>query len=140
MSEHSVVLSKVISAPREELFEAFTNPDVMTKWFYPEEDMSVEVENTFNVGGEYTLKMHGKDGVTYTHFGEYKEIVSPEKLVFTWNSDFVQNTLVTIQFNESGAGTEIVLTHDLLPSQEQVECHTGGWNGCFARLENTMAS
>ena len=140
MSEHSAVITRVIDASREELFEAFTNPKIMSEWFYPDEDMSVEVNNTFKVGGGYTLKMHGKDGVTYTHVGEYKEIVPPEKLVFTWNSDFVQNTLVTIAFNKSDSGTEIVLTHDLLPSEEQAECHVGGWNGCLARLESTMVA
>lgn len=140
MSEHSATISRVINATREELFEAFTNPEVMSQWFYPDEDMSVEVNNTLQVGGGYTLKMHGKDGVTYTHVGEYKEIVPPEKLVFTWNSDFVQNTLVTIVFNDSGEGTEIVLTHDLLPSEEQVECHIGGWTGCLNRLQSTVGT
>ncbi len=138
MSDNTVVVTKVVNATREDLFEAFTNPDVMSKWFYPDDDMSVEVNNTFQVGGGYTLKMHGKNGVTYTHVGEYKEIVPPEKLVFTWNSDFVQNTVVTVTFNELDAGTEVTITHDLLPAGEMSENHRGGWTGCLNRLESTM--
>ena len=57
MSENTLVVSKVINASREELFEAFSNPDIMNKWFYPNEDMSVEVSNTFHVGGGYVLKI-----------------------------------------------------------------------------------
>ena len=138
MSNSTVVVKKVINAGREELFEAFTNPDIMSKWFYPEEDMSAEVTNTFHVGGGYTLIMHGKNGVTYTHVGEYKEIVSPEKLVFTWNSDFVQDTVVTVTFSQMDSGTEVTVTHDLMPSEEMAENHRGGWNGCLNRLESTM--
>jgi len=139
MSENPVVVSKVINATREELFEAFTNPGIMSKWFYPEEDMSAEVANTFHVGGGYTLKMHSKGGEIYTHVGEYKEIIPPEKLVFTWNSDFVQNTIVTVTFSESGNGTEVTISHDLLPVGKMMENHRKGWGGCLNRLESTMA-
>ena len=140
MSDHTVVVTKVITASREELFEAFTNPDIMTKWFYPDEDMSVEVSNTFHVGGGYVLKMHTKDGDIYTHIGEYMEIAPPEKLVFTWNSDFVENTIVTVTFTNTDSGTEVTITHDLLPSDEMAENHRGGWTGCLNRLESTMVN
>ena len=139
MSDNKVIVKKIIRASREELFEAFTNPDIMSKWFYPDEDMSAEVNNTLQIGGGYTLKMHGKNGVLYTHEGEYKEIVPPEKLVFTWNSDFVQNTLVTVKFEEVDAGTEVTILYELLP-EDQVENHRGGWTGCLNRLTNTLGN
>lgn len=138
MSENTLVVSKVINASKEELFEAFSNPDIMSKWFYPNEDMSVEVSNTFHVGGGYVLKMHSKDGEIYTHVGEYMEIVPPEKLVFTWNSDFVENTVVTVTFSNADSGTEVTISHDFLPEGEMKENHRGGWNGCLSRLESTM--
>ena len=138
MSDNTVVVTKIINASREELFEAFTNPEIMSKWFYPEDDMSVEVNNTFHVGGGYTLKMHSKSGDLYTHVGEYKEIIPLEKLVFTWNSDFVQNTVVTVTFSEMETGTEVTISHDLLPAGEMTENHRKGWNGCLNRLKSTM--
>ena len=140
MGDNPVVVSKVINASREELFEAFTNPDIMSKWFYPEEDMSAEVTNTFHVGGGYVLKMHTKGGDIYTHVGEYMEITPPEKLVFTWNSDFVQNTVVTVSFRGVDSGTEVTISHDLLPEGEMTENHRKGWGGCLARLESAMVS
>ncbi len=126
MSEHAVVVSKTINATREDLFEAFTNPEIMSSWFYPEDDMSADVLNEFEVGGSYTIKMHAGNGGIYTHVGEYKEIVPNEKLVFTWNSDFVQNTVVTVTFSETDAGTEITITHDLMPSEEMAENNRKG--------------
>jgi len=135
LSENTVVVKKIISARREEVFEAFTNPEVMTNWFYPFDDMSVDVTNTLEIGGSYKLLMHGKDGELYTHVGEYQEIEPPEKLVFTWNSDFVQNTIVTVTFHEADGGTEVTIAHDLLPDDKMREDHRGGWMGCVNRLE-----
>ena len=135
MSENTVIVKKVISAGRDEVFEAFTNPDIMSKWFFPEEDMSAEVSNNLEIGGDYTLKMYAKNGDIYTHVGEYKEISPPEKLVFTWNSDFVQDTVVTVTFVESGGSTEVTISHELLPSEEMRENHRKGWTGCVNRLD-----
>ncbi len=140
MSENTVVVKKVISAPRDEVFEAFTDAEIMSKWFFPDEDMSAEVTNNPVVGGDYTLKMYAKNGDIYTHVGEYKEISPPEKLVFTWNSDFVQNTVVTVILEESGSGTEVTISHDLLPSVEMAENHRGGWTGCLNRLETIFSA
>ena len=134
MSETTVVVKKVISASRDEVFEAFTNADIMSKWFFPEDDMSAEVTNNPIEGGDYTLKMRAKNGDTYTHVGEYKEISPPDKLVFTWNSDFVQNTVVTVTLIESDGGTEVTISHELLPSGDMAEKYRGGWMGCLNRL------
>ena len=122
------------------MFEAFTDADIMSKWFFPGEDMSAEVTNNPVVGGGYTLKMHAKSGDTYTHVGEYKEITPPDKLVFTWNSDFVQNTVVTVTFVESGSGTEVTVSHDLLPNDEMRQDHRKGWTGCLNRLESIFGA
>jgi uncharacterized protein YndB with AHSA1/START domain len=140
MSDTTIVVKKVISAARDEVFEAFTNADIMSKWFFPGEDMSAEVTNNLELGGSYTLKMHAKNGDVYTHVGEYKEITPPEKLVFTWNSDFVQNTDVTVTFVESGSGTEVTVSHDLLPNDEMRQDHRKGWTGCLNRLESIFGA
>lgn len=138
MSENKVAIRKVINASRQELFEAFTNPVIMSKWFFPEKDMSVEVTNEFSLGSAYVLKMHTGKGDVYTHVERYKKIVPPEKLVFTWNSDFVENTVVTLVFSESETGTVITITYDLTPSEEMADDHKKGWTGFLNRLGSTM--
>lgn len=140
MINSTAVVKKVINASREEIFEAFSNPEIMSKWFYPYDEMRVEVSNTFEVGGKYVLKIYNKDDDMFIHEGEYQEIIPPEKLVFTWNSALVQNTIVTIEFNEVDSGTEITLTHELLPTEEEVERHKAGWTSVLNRLEGNLPS
>ena len=139
MSESKLVVTKVIKATPEEVFEAFTNPEIMTEWFYGVEEWSVEVSNTLEVGGSYTLDMIKTDGKKYRHTGEYKVIAPPEKLVFTWNSDFARNTVVTVDFRGVADGTEITLTHEFLPTDEVREDHRRGWTVCLNNLEKLFA-
>ena len=139
MSENQVVVTKVVKASPEEVFEAFTNPEIMAKWFYGHEDWSVEVSNTLEIGGKYILNMVATDGKEYKHTGEYKVIAPPEKLVFTWNSDFAQNTVVTVSFRQVAKGTEITLEHEFLPTDEARKSHTKGWTVCLNNLEKLFA-
>lgn len=135
MSENRVVVKKVIKAGKDEVFDAFTNPVILSKWFCPGDDFKVDVTNTLEVGGSYSIIMHLPGGKSYTHVGEYREIEPPEKLVFTWSSDAVDGTIVTVTFDEVDGGTEVTITHDLLPSEEQRENHRKGWTGCLRNLE-----
>lgn len=134
MSEPKVVVKRVIKASPEDVFEAFTNPAIMTKWFYGMEDGSVEVSNKLEVGGTYILNMIAADGKEYRHTGEYKGIVPPEKLVFTWNSEFAQDTVVTVHFRPTGEHTEVTIEHDFLTAEER-ENHRRGWTICLGNLE-----
>ncbi|MGH7848786.1 MAG: SRPBCC family protein [Thermodesulfobacteriota bacterium] len=139
MSENKVVVTKVIKASPEEVFEAFTNPKIMTKWFYGDEGWTADISNTLEVGGKYNLTMLATDGKKYKHTGEYKVIAPPEKLVFTWNSDFAQNTVVTVDFRQVADGTEVTLEHDFLPTDEAREDHRKGWTICLRNLERLYA-
>jgi len=89
-------------------------------------------------GGRYRIDMHLPDGNTYSHWGEYREIDVPDKIVFTWNSDFAENTTVTVEFREAAGGTEVILTHEFLPDEESREEHRSGWNGCLRNLERAL--
>lgn len=139
MSESKLVVTKVIKATPEEVFEAFTKPEIMTKWFYGAEGWTADISNSLEVGGKYIVTMHATNGKDYVHEGEYKVIVPPEKLVFTWNSDFAQNTVVTIHFRSVGDGTEITLEHEFLPTDELREDHRKGWTVCLKNLEKIFA-
>jgi uncharacterized protein YndB with AHSA1/START domain/DNA-binding transcriptional ArsR family regulator len=137
--ETNVVVRKVFKADREKLFRAFSDPEIMRQWFFAgEEGWSADVTNDFRVGGHYRIDMHEPDGSTYSHQGEYREIDPPHKIVFTWNSDFVEGTQVTVEFREADNGTEVILTHEFLPNEEQREGHRRGWNGCLGNLEKML--
>ena len=65
----------------------------------------------------------------------------PSKLVYTWSWEdgMVDDTLVTVEFNDLGSATEITLTHDLFPGADLRDKHSEGWTGCLGRLEKRLA-
>jgi uncharacterized protein YndB with AHSA1/START domain/DNA-binding transcriptional ArsR family regulator len=139
-SVHKVIVQRIFKSSRDKVFEAFSNPDIMRKWFFPGEDWSAETSNTFEVGGSYKIKMRDPSGEVYTHTGEYREIKTSEKIVFTWNSISVKDTVVTITFSEIGNETEVIITHDHLPSKESRDNHKKGWIGCVNNLKKSINS
>lgn len=134
MSENAVVVKRVIKAGPEMVFEAFTNPGIMSKWFYGMENGTSEVSNTLEVGGEFRINMRADDGKEYMHTGEYREIVPFEKLVFTWNSDYAKDSVVTVSFRKAAGGTEVTIEHEFL-ADSQREGHRKGWTVCLTNLE-----
>ncbi|MFI5322575.1 MAG: SRPBCC domain-containing protein [Thermodesulfobacteriota bacterium] len=139
MSANQVVVKKLIRAGRDEVFEAFTDPEIMTKWFYPFEGGRAEVKNSLRVGGQYSIIMFEAGGGMYEYTGEYRDIQPPERLVFTWNSNHVQGTVVTVTLAVVDGGTEVAIIHDLLPTKEARKNHSKGWTGCLNNLEKIFA-
>ena len=131
-------LRRVFSAPREKVFAAWTDPEQMKKWIIPEQGFTVPaVEVDFRVGGKYRIEMLSPEGVCHTTTGQYRKIVVPEKLVFTWfweNRPEEGETLVTLEFYEQGNATEVVLTHELFQNEAVRNDHTKGWSGALGQL------
>ena len=89
------------------------------------------------VGGTYRIEMHHNGGKVHVVVGIYLEIEAPRRLVYTWRWEGnagAPDSLVTVDFHRKGAGTEIVITHDLLPDEEDRARHSHGWFGCLDRL------
>jgi len=102
-------------------------------------------EVDLTIGGKYRLGMQppGDDGVLIVG-GVYRQILRPEKLVFTWrwespNADEPE-TLVTVEFYERNGTTEVMLKHELLSDDGQREKHCEGWIGCLNQLERLINS
>jgi len=132
---YSLTLTRILNAPRERVFAAWTDPAQLAKWFMPAPGFTTTATNELRRGGSYTLSMRNPEGVLHAATGKYMEIVPPERLVFTWTS--VQNpalatdTLVTIQLRDLDGKTELTLVHTQLPTQDSAQRHQGGWNGCL---------
>lgn len=141
----SLVIRRVVRAKRDRVFKAWTDPEIMQKWFYCQEG-SAKVKNDLRVGGAYENEMTHKprnseggcgaeEGSVNLHTGEYLEIIPPEKIVFTWNSAIVTNSIVTVELKDLGDSTEVWITHDRLETQELRDMHTFGWEGCVENLQ-----
>jgi uncharacterized protein YndB with AHSA1/START domain len=144
-----LTLSRRFDAPRERVFEAWTNPDVLREWWAAQpgwEGSRAEVE--LKPGGRYRLSMRDPENdVEHTVGGEYREITPPERLAFTWTWETNEaqmagsdDTLVVVEFREDGDGTEVVLTHSGFANDEIRGMHEHGWNGTFDSLERHLAT
>jgi len=138
-----VVVERVVSAQRERVFRAWTDPVLIEKWFAPAGMTPVGVEASPVVGGSYRIGMRQPGGKTNFVSGKYIEIVPPERLVFTWawQSDPPEAaSLVTVEFFEQGSATRLVLTHVKLPDHAAQEDHRRGWEACLDQLEANLAA
>jgi uncharacterized protein YndB with AHSA1/START domain len=120
------------------VFRAWTDPVALARWFHVSDEYSTLVpELDLRVGGKYRVEMHHKGGNVHKLFGTYREIKPPEKVAFTWSWENDPNrgeSLVTVEFLDLGASTEIKLTHELLPNAEERGKHEHGWTGCLEQL------
>jgi uncharacterized protein YndB with AHSA1/START domain len=76
-------LSRLIRAPRERLYRAWTTPDLLKQWFTPRPWTTPVVELDVRAGGSSYILMRGPDGNEFPNRGVYLEVVPNEKLVFT---------------------------------------------------------
>lgn len=144
--ENSLTIRRTINAPRQLVFDAWTQIEHLKNWWRANPAWSTEIaEVDLRVGGKYRLGMRDpdKDG-PFTCYGEFVEIVPPEKLVYTWSWEMstadIGETLVTVEFLEQGEATELVLTHERFPNAEAASEHTKGWTGCIEGLSRLVES
>lgn len=139
--DSTLTVKRVIDADPETLFEALTDQEIMKKWFFASGDAgwSATVENNPKAGGRYKIDMHSPED-TYSHEGKYTEIIPNEKIVFSWNSPYVTDTVVTITLNEVDGGTEVKLKHEFMPTAEETKKHEQGWTQILENLEDVVVS
>ena len=138
----TVEISRTFASPRERVFRAWTDPKELECWFSPSPDFTIVVPKLeLRAGGSYVVEMHHKAGNVHRVEGTYREVSPPEKLSFTWqwaDNEAAGKSVVSVYFRDLGNTTEVRLTHELLPSDEQREKHIHGWNGCFAQLKSYL--
>jgi len=140
-TEQSLCVSRVVRAGRTRVFEAFATERALSKWFSPSADVSVDVEAfEFAPSGDYRLRFTMADGTQLVVGGTYELIEPPDRIAFSWvwqqphpHADVP--TRVEVRFSETDGGTEIVITHDRLTSEESREHHAAGWKGILTSLE-----
>lgn len=135
-------LERWLAAPRRLVFAAVTQAGLIERWMCPG-DYRSEAETDPVVGGRFRLAMHGPEGDVRRVEGTYREVLPPERVAFgwTWLEDPGMarvETLVTIELEESGRGTRLVLTHERLRDAAERELHRDGWTGALAKLERLM--
>ena len=141
MSEKlTLQICRTIKSERTSVFDAWTRPELMQRWFAPGAMTVTSATGDLRVGGTYQVEMSGDNGsgkcMHAAVGGTYKEIVPHELVRFSWAwpADPTPESLVTVEFKGEDARTEITLTHDGLASQEAFDKHQHGWLGCLEKL------
>jgi uncharacterized protein YndB with AHSA1/START domain len=134
-------LRRVLPAPAEAVFDAWTRPELMVQWFAPRGMRTPAVSVDLHEGGAYRVEMEGPDGARYVSTGKYLEIVRPERLVFTWGWEGPdrRDTLVTVELHARGDETELVLRHERFASSAVRDSHREGWSGALEKLHELVA-
>jgi uncharacterized protein YndB with AHSA1/START domain len=130
-------LVRRIPAARDRVFRAWTDPEVIRRWWVPFEGYSVPAaEVDLRVGGSYRLTMRSAKGEVFSLVGTYREVRPPHRLVYTWEWEGGPDgeTVVTVEFRDLGEATEVVLTHAGFPGPPARDRHREGWNGVLDRL------
>jgi uncharacterized protein YndB with AHSA1/START domain len=134
-------LERTFAAPRQRVFDAWTDPEVLRRWWGAGPDWECPVADVdLRVGGRYRLTMRNPDGDEHTVGGEYQEIRPPERLVYTWAWEDMDApaSLVTVAFSEDAGRTTVVVAHSGLGTEGSRAQHEHGWNGCLANLERRV--
>jgi uncharacterized protein YndB with AHSA1/START domain len=139
----TVRLRKMVSAPIDRVYKAWTEPEQMHKWFGCQQMTGLNIEQDFRVGGNYRIEMICGDAVMLVT-GVFNEIEPNKKVVYTWTSNFpdceARDSIVSVQFLAKGNNTEVVLDHTNFDSDKTAEGHTEGWSFALESLHKLFAS
>lgn len=138
----SLHLERVYDATPEEVFDAWTNPEVLRRWWAAAPTWRTPVaEIDLRVGGSYRISMEDPEtGAVHTVGGEYQEVRRPERLAYSWcweqdDGGTGHVSTVTVDFLGEGGGTTVVLEHIGLATPESRDQHEHGWMGCLENLQ-----
>ena len=140
---HTLQIERTFEAPAEAVFDAWTSPEVIRRWWKAEVGWETsEAEVDLRIGGAVRVVMHdpGK-GADHGGGGVYTEIDPPNRLAFTWLWDHdTRGTLIEIDFVEAGGATAVTFTHSGLWTEEAVKDHERGWSNILDSLGRTLTT
>lgn len=146
--EAEVTITRIFDAPRELVFKAWTDPKHLANWFGPRGFTNPVCEADARVGGAWHIVMRSPDGTEYPCGGVYREVVEPERLVFTniatdKDGNPILDGLTTVIFEEHGGKTKLTLltraTAVVDYAAEYLKGMEAGWTQSLERLGEELA-
>lgn len=116
-SDREIRISRLLNAPRELVWEVWTNPEHIKNWWGPNGFTNTIETMDVTPGGIWKFVMHGPDGNNYSNKSIYKEVIKPERIVF---DHIAPNFTSTIEFKQEGYQT-MLTWHMLFESRELFE-------------------
>jgi uncharacterized protein YndB with AHSA1/START domain len=144
-SSREVVITRVFDAPRALVFKAWTNPEHLVRWWGPHGFTVLKCEMDSRVGGGWYIRMRSAQGREDRQRGVFREIVAPERLVFTYAfEDEVgkrgHETIVTVTFTDDAGKTRLTVHQAIFESDEMRNDHVRGWGETLERLTDYVSN
>ncbi len=141
---NELTITHVLNAPRTLVFKVWTDPVHLARWWGPKGFTNPVCEIDLRPGGAILIHMRGPDGIVYPMSGEYRDIVEPERLVFTSSAlDKDENplfeVLTTVTFVAMGGSTELTMHASVSKLRPEGAPHVAGmeegWKQSIVRLD-----
>jgi uncharacterized protein YndB with AHSA1/START domain len=145
IADRELTVTRMIDAPRTMVFRAWTDPAQVARWWGPKGYVTTYSAMDIRPGGAYRLCMRSPEGVDHWKRGVYREIVAPERIVFTfaWEDADGQpghELLTTVTFEAFGDRTRLTLHQCQFETVANRDSHIVGWTSCLERFAEYMTA
>jgi uncharacterized protein YndB with AHSA1/START domain len=142
-SGYTLEIERTFAASAEDVFDAWTSPEVMRRWFRPAPGWGeARAKVDLREGGNVRVFMRRPDGTEAGAEGEYTLIDRPRRLVMTWtfDEDSSNTQLIELSFSEAGGSTTVLMVNSGISTDERRDSQDRGWRACLDELEQVLAS
>lgn len=135
-----LVINREIAAPRAAVYSAWADPERAARWWAPRDFTLLSCSMDVRPGGKWHRRMRAPGGEVFVKRGTYREVVAPERLVFTYATDYQSGasdpeTVVHLTFTELAPRlTRLTLWHTGFDTDVLRDGHEVGWSGAVERL------
>ncbi len=139
-NDRTLIIQRVIRASPERVFQAWTDPATLMKWWGPEGMQARDCQLDVRPGGSWRTDVINREGNLIIVSGVYLEVNRWERLVMTWawrqeDGSRGHETKVIVSFEEVLEGTKIRLVQSTFESVEQRDFHDSGWDSTLNELD-----
>lgn len=146
ISDLEIAMSRVFDAPRELVFTAYTDPEMVAQWWGLRTSTTIVDRMDVRPGGTWRFVQRETDGTEYAFNGEYREVTPPERLTYTFEFEPMPGHVIvdTVTFEDLGGKTRVTAT-SLFQSMEDrdgmlASGMEGGANESWSQLAELLAS
>jgi uncharacterized protein YndB with AHSA1/START domain len=138
-----VRIERTFDAPAEDVFDAWTSEEVISRWFRPGDGWrKADAEVDLRVGGKVRVVMRTPDGEPVEAGGEYTLIERPHRLAFTWTfeDDPSNEQMIELEFTERDGVTTVLFVNSNISEERRRDQQYDGWSACFDEMGRVLAS
>jgi len=146
-------IKRIFPSSNDKTYAAWVQQDLLEQWMCRDQENYKTRYLALDVrpNGRFVVEIRTEEDDVYLEHGTFVEVLPLKSLVFTWFEEMTHahgvttdlrspKTLVTVEFRDQGAFTEITLTHEQFTDRREYEATRAGWNTCFDLLERYLSA